>query len=144
MDGAGCGASTVHGVARWVDAVTASEGLGHGLHALQESALLRVLPTGAQHRRGQQPPRMSRRELEGNEATQRIADDVRPGQPQLIHQAHHIIDHLDPVALGLVRLTAASVAAQVQRDDAKVGPQHLQHGSPAPLQVAVPQSRAPR
>ena len=39
-------------------------------------------------------------------------------EAQVVHQAQHVVDHLETVALRVVRLTARAVAAQVDRDDA--------------------------
>jgi hypothetical protein len=53
-------------------------------------------------------------------SAERVADDVRPPDAEVVEQPDDVESHLAAVLGGIVRLVALAVAAQVERDDAMV------------------------
>jgi hypothetical protein len=79
-----------------------------------------------QWRRPAEPPRIAvrnrsatqRQELRDDVRAQRVAEDVRLVDLQVVEQPHDVEAHLAPVARRIVRLAALAVTAQVEADHA--------------------------
>jgi hypothetical protein len=65
----------------------------------------------------------------------RIADDVRFLDVEVVEQPYDVVDHLNAVARGVVRLVALAVAAAVERDDAEVLRERIDDARRAPVRV---------
>ena len=76
-----------------------------------------VAPCRPTERRRQESIGMCGEQLCRNASTHRASDDVRPGDVQVVQEPHHILPHLEAVALGVMGLVALAVSAAVERND---------------------------
>jgi hypothetical protein len=64
-------------------------------------------------------------QLQREDASQGLADDMRARYLQVVHQAQHVVDHFQAMVSRIVWLAALAMAAEVKRDDTLVVTQRL-------------------
>lgn len=110
---------------------------GQGCERGHEVGVLGGLPAGGYEGHGGQPFRMARRELEREEAAERVADQAGALDPQVIEQGRQVVHHRQAVERRPPGLVAEAMAPQVEADDAVVAGQRRSDTGQAPVQVAV-------
>ncbi|OQC03753.1 MAG: hypothetical protein BWX80_02682 [Candidatus Hydrogenedentes bacterium ADurb.Bin101] len=112
------------------------EGFREGAQRL-EVFTLRFFEPGRAGHGAEQPFRMARDQVDGDEPAHGIAHDMGLRNAQVVHQPNHIQGRLFPVLLGGFRLVTAAMAAQVEANHPVGAAQGTHHARQPPVQVGV-------
>jgi len=76
-------------------------------------------------------------ERQAEKAAHAVPREVRLLDVQVVHQPGDVVDHRHAVLSALVRLGGFAVGARIERDDAVLFLEHVDHAGQPPVQVAV-------